>query len=119
MPSIIKFTFYCVAFLIVSYFLWLKPDLVSSVGILYGKLVDYKNSYTEGFVSWSNLYESKVLILYLAILVVVFIMRRKKKKVFGVDIDSSIKALIFMALTKITVFLVGSSILCSLFSYQV
>lgn len=104
MPSIIKFTFYCVAFLIVSYFLWLKPDLVSSVGILYGKLVDYKNSYTEGFVSWSNLYESKVLILYLAILVVVFIMRRKKKKVFGVEIDSSIKSLIFMALTKITVF---------------
>ncbi|WEJ92059.1 MAG: EpsG family protein [Klebsiella huaxiensis] len=104
MPSIIKFSIYCVAFLIVSYFLWLKPDLVSSIGILYGKLVDYKNSYTEGFVSWSNLYESKVLILYLAILTLTFIIRRKKKNTCGVGIDSSIKALIFMSLTKITVF---------------
>lgn len=104
MISILKFALYCITFLVISYLLWLKPELVSGIGILYGKMVDYKNSYTEGFVSWSNLYESKVLIIYLAILVLTLIMRKKKRKTFGLEIDSSIKALIFMSLTKITVF---------------
>lgn len=100
--SNLKFLIYCILFLVAFYYAWANPDLLIGAKFLYYKFVAYANSYDEGFISIEKLINSKVIFIYF-IMLTISIMILKYRKVPAMN--NSIKALVFMILSKLTVFL--------------
>ncbi|MDW2866439.1 EpsG family protein [Enterobacter hormaechei] len=98
----IKFLVYCVSFLFVAYILWLYPVIISSIPMLYNKFIDYTNAYTEGFISVERIISSKVVFIYFMMLIMCLLLLINNRLS---SVNSSIKALIFMIITKLTIFL--------------
>ncbi|EIY5006730.1 EpsG family protein [Klebsiella variicola] len=97
----IKFSIYCLLFLMLSYYIWSNPAIVKFIPLFYSKMIDYSTSYTEGFISVGKILSSKVAFLYIVMLVLSILILKKTK---NSDVNRAIKALIFMTLTKITIF---------------
>ena len=99
--SNVKFSIYCSVFLLVSYYMWSNPAIISTVPILYNKFVSYTEAYTEGFISIERIISSKVVMIYIFLLCLsIWLLKKYNLK----SLNGSIKALVFMTLSKLTIF---------------
>ncbi|AZU84285.1 EpsG family protein [Escherichia coli] len=97
-----KFFIVCFIFILMAYSIWLNPNIISFLPLIYKKFVGYTEAYTEGFISISRIVSSKVVLIYLSMLILLFHIYKKSKDRY---VFFSTKAIILMIITKLTVFL--------------